>query len=169
MGRGINKKNVKTVMDALKDGRKTWTELKSLGIPERSLSRILTNYLEYWGLAFKDGQYWAWHVEKMDVESPVMEEFALEHSKLMIKRFNDNMNRYAILELLVFHHDKDSHEECLYSHLKTGYLECIEAVLFLIKDSYTIKSDLPYISIKINDDIKEPPADFSRKLCQRTG
>lgn len=54
-------KRAKPVIDALREGKKTWTELRKLDVPEKTLNRILKEHLEFWGLAFKEGEYWTWY------------------------------------------------------------------------------------------------------------
>jgi hypothetical protein len=43
------------------EGKKTWTDLEKLGVPEKTLGRILKDYLEEWGLVRKEGEYWVWY------------------------------------------------------------------------------------------------------------
>ena len=60
MGRGLNTKQIKNVIDFLKVKPATWTELKTLEIPDNSLARILKEYLRYWGLVYYDADARKW-------------------------------------------------------------------------------------------------------------
>jgi hypothetical protein len=61
----------KPVIDALREGRKSWSDLEKITIrlsknderkiPEKTLDRILKDYLEPWGLVHKDNDFWAWY------------------------------------------------------------------------------------------------------------
>jgi len=121
---------MKTVIQALKEGNKTYTELLKLGVPEKTLDRILKDYLEYFGLAWKDGVYWVWYENKKVFQSKHDYDIALKHSRYLTlstsdKQRLDQSNPYLALDLLVYHdkENRDVDDQCLFQHIKTGYYE----------------------------------------------
>lgn len=84
--------HLKKIIDELRGGKKTWTELCKLGIPESSLLTALKEYLQYWGLAEQKGKYWIWYdnlrVFKSDQEYKVF----LEHSQKLLPVFDEIRN-----------------------------------------------------------------------------
>jgi len=78
----------KIVTDALREGRKTWTELKNLGIPEKTLDRILNVYLgKELGLVTKSGEYWVWYDQIRTFQSKANYDLAIDHSRKLIPAF----------------------------------------------------------------------------------
>lgn len=82
------KETMKPVIDALIEGKKTWSDLKALRvqkgeIPDKTLARLLED-LEYWGLAKKDKEshYWIWYerIFRSDQEYVL----AIEHSRKLV-------------------------------------------------------------------------------------
>lgn len=60
MGRGLNTERIRNVIDFLKVRPASFTELKTLQIPETTLARILKEYLQYWGLIYYDANIRKW-------------------------------------------------------------------------------------------------------------
>jgi hypothetical protein len=117
---------MKPVIQALREGNKTYSELSGLGVPEKTLDRILKDYLEYLGLAEKKGRYWVWYEHKRVFQSKHDYSIALEHSRKLTLSTDDNLrldqsNPYLALDLLVY--NKDINDQCLLQHIKTGYYE----------------------------------------------
>jgi hypothetical protein len=77
---------MKPIIAALKEGKKTWTDLVNLNIPEKTLDRIL-DYLQYWGLARKEADYWVWY-EYSRVFTPEEFNLYLEHSRKLLPALN---------------------------------------------------------------------------------
>ena len=85
MGKGLSKKeNMKKVIDSLREGKKTWSELKKLEIPDKTLERILKENLEYFGLVKKEKGYWVWYEYSRVFNSKEEYELAIEHSRKLI-------------------------------------------------------------------------------------
>ena len=137
MPRRIGRENIKKVIDALKEGPRKWTELKAkLGIPERTLSRIL-DYLQYWGLAKKhkeDGRFgrWSWYEHVRTYETREDYEIALKHSEELFLGLDAILAEEVNLWLLLPHPLSDLKGKNLLTegkelkpfaeeHLKTGY------------------------------------------------
>jgi len=76
--------HMKKVIDSLREGNKTWSDLKKLGIPDKTLQRILKKNLEYFGLANKEEGYWVWSEHSMVFDSTEEYKMAVEHSKRLI-------------------------------------------------------------------------------------
>jgi hypothetical protein len=87
---------MKPVIDALKEGKKTWSDLRKLDIPEKTLARILKDYLEYFGLVRKEGNFWVWQENARVVFSSKDEyDLALEHSKKVFPPFKQMLQYSA--------------------------------------------------------------------------
>ena len=85
MGKGLSKKeNMKKVIDSLREGKKTWSDLKKLEIPDKTLERILKENLEYFGLAKKEEGYWVWYEYSMTFNSKAEYDLEIEHSRKLI-------------------------------------------------------------------------------------
>jgi len=112
---------IKAVIEALKEGKKTWSELVNLGIPEKTLERVLKDYLIYWGLVRKEGDYYVWHEYVRTFQTPREYEVFLRHSKQIVP------------ELFVLISSKFSVSKNHYynarEHLRTGYPEIYEKLL----------------------------------------
>jgi len=95
------RERMKPVINALREGKKTWSDLKQLGIPpekaipERTLDRILKDYLEYWGLATKEGDYWVWYEHSRVFKSRHDYELAIEHSRKLLPAFQNMLEVVA--------------------------------------------------------------------------
>lgn len=83
---------MKPVIQALREGKKTWTELLKLGVPEKTLHRILTDYLMYWNLVRKDGRYWVWYENVKVFDSKHDYDLALEHSRKLLPAFESMLD-----------------------------------------------------------------------------
>ena len=88
MAKKLAAQTIKTVIDSLKEGPKNWKELMALrtdgkGIPEKSLSRILQDYLQAWGLVFQDKENgkWHWVLNKRVFKNKYEYDLAIEHSR----------------------------------------------------------------------------------------
>ena len=80
--------HLKKIIDALREGKKTWSELANLGIPEKSLQRALKENLQYWGLAEKKDNYWIWYDNLRVFNSDQEFKVAIEHSKKLLPAFD---------------------------------------------------------------------------------
>ena len=78
----------KKVIDALREGKKSWSELRKLDIPEKTLQRILQDYLQYWGLVEKKEKYWVWYEYLRVFSSEGEYKAALEHSRKLLDTFD---------------------------------------------------------------------------------
>jgi len=76
----------KPVIEALREGKKTWTELRKLDVPEKTLSRILKECLEYWGLVVKEGEYWTWYEHSRIFNSRQELDLFADHSKKLLPK-----------------------------------------------------------------------------------
>jgi hypothetical protein len=85
---------MKPVIKALREGKKTWSDLRKLGVPEKTLDRIL-DYLEYWELARKEGVYWVWY-EHLRVFGTKEYDLAIEHSCRLLPAFK-NMREIGVI------------------------------------------------------------------------
>jgi hypothetical protein len=84
--------HLKKVIDVLREGKKTWSELKKLGIPEKSLERALKENLEYWGLVEKKENYWIWYDKLRVFNSNQEYKVAIEHSQKLFPAFDEIRN-----------------------------------------------------------------------------
>lgn len=103
--------HLKKIIDSLRQGKKTYSELKKLGIPEKSLDRALIEYLQYWGLAENIDGYWTWY-EFSRVFTPHNFDLAMKHSERLLFQF----------QTLVHHPDKNSQDleyVAMKEHLKS--------------------------------------------------
>jgi hypothetical protein len=133
---------MKKVIEALREGKKTWNELANLKIklsdikerriPEKTLTRILKDYLEYLGLAWKDDEgYWNWFENIRTCETEHDYILAINHSKNLI----DSLDHSVMVASLIPEtfekwkemptHPKQreisSLRDASEEHLKTGY------------------------------------------------
>lgn len=92
MVRSLNTVQIKKVIDALREeGPKGYVDLKNkLHIAEKSLTRILVDYLSYWGLVQKDEKtgLWQWYEEVKTYKTKHDYELALTHSKELVEGLN---------------------------------------------------------------------------------
>jgi hypothetical protein len=104
--------HLKKIIDSLRQGKKTYSELKKLEIPEKSLDRALMEYLQYWGLAEKIDGYWTWYEYSTIFKSKFDYNSTMNHSKILLQRFHT----------LVHNPDKHSQDEeyvAMKEHLKS--------------------------------------------------
>jgi hypothetical protein len=97
---------MKPVIEALREGKKSWSDLKKLkirvdenekrSIPDKTLETILKKYLAYWGLARKEGDYWVWYEHSRIFNSVKELELAIEHSRKLLPAFQ-NMLEVGVL------------------------------------------------------------------------
>jgi hypothetical protein len=113
---------MKPVIEALKEGDKTFSELLRLDVPEKTLARILKDHLEYWGLAYKEGRKWIWYDKKRIFQSRHDYDVAVEHSKNLITSIKKN-DLLLALDLLVYSDQRPRNftEQSFFKHMKTGY------------------------------------------------
>ena len=78
---------MKPLITALREGKKTWSDLSKLDIPDKTLERILKDYLQYWGLAQKRGDYWVWYEHLRVFDSGREYGLAVEHSRKLLPEF----------------------------------------------------------------------------------
>ena len=114
---------IKTVIEGLRKKPMTWKELAELGIPEKTLQRILQDYLISWGLVQKnkDG-YYVWFEQKREL-SKAEYELALQHSKNLIFG-NETMlgiSQYTIDSLINAYIMNPEEVIPFFNHLETGY------------------------------------------------
>lgn len=116
------KETMKPVIEALREGKKSWGDLKELKvqnreIPDKTLDRLLKN-LDYWGLAEKEGDFWVWY-EYSRVFTPHNFDLAMKHSKRLLFQFqtlvhhpdknSQDLEYVAMKEHLKFYHDTDTY------------------------------------------------------------
>ncbi|MEJ5327729.1 MAG: hypothetical protein WHU54_05720 [Candidatus Bathyarchaeia archaeon] len=113
---------IKLVIETLKDGEKSWSDLLKLGIPKKTLERLLKDYLIYWGLVRKEGNYYVWYEYIRTYQNAQEYNIALEHSKRVVPEF---------LILLCFSSFNTPNNLChnAKEHLKTGYPKIYEKLL----------------------------------------
>ena len=78
------RQRMKPVINALREGKKTWSELKAFDIPDKTLHRILEDYLKKWGLADKEGDYWVWYEYSRVFKSRADYDLAIDHSRQLL-------------------------------------------------------------------------------------
>lgn len=121
MPRGLNKKKIKKVIESLREGPKSWSQLKQLGIPATSLTRILVDYLKYWGLTSQVDKRWIWFQQLPEPYSYKEEyERFLHHSQLLIPTFEALLRKPTL----------DPSDTAIYAeqHIKTSYPEVDETL-----------------------------------------
>ncbi len=136
--RGLNRESIKKVIDAIKESPKNWTELKEENIPDKSLQRILKEYLSYWGLITQD-EYgrWCWYEDIRTFDTRHEYELALYHSRRIVLSSEGNirydeidpfltLDTLAILDKKLLSNDDDKK---FLDHLKTGYPETYETLM----------------------------------------
>jgi hypothetical protein len=129
LGREIDREKIKLVIDVLKQKRATWSEIVTqTGIAERSVTRILHKYLNYWGLASKDAQgNWAWHDTIRTTASQIELDLDVDHSKWLTKGLDLYISSLSNPELKPqqpkgLRANGDSLLlACIEDHLKSGY------------------------------------------------
>ena len=135
MVRELGKGNIKKVIDAVREKPRTWAELERLGIPEKSVTRILTEYLSYWGLVKKDESgRWVWFENIRTFENRHDYDIALEHSKALLNGFP--LVTWAIVQPgflrekpIVPKGEEMMHlKKAVEDHLKTGYPQVYEKI-----------------------------------------
>lgn len=147
-----------TVIKALKERPMTWKELTQLGIPEKTLQRILQEYLIFWGLVQKheDG-YYSWYERKREFSKSEYE-LALQHSKAIIfgNKTMLGISKYTIDSLVnAYVMDREEVTE-FFSHLKTGYPQIykkFERCLNILKERGRLIKQIDKTKSK-HDDLK---------------
>jgi DNA-binding HxlR family transcriptional regulator len=133
------KETGKVVIDALREGKKSWSDLKELKIngrkiPDKSLARLL-DYLDHWGLVNKENDgYWALYENFRIFGSRKEYDIAIDHSRKLLPALQ---NMIKITE--------ERHELYPYvkEHLKKGYpdihskLEKFETVFDEVRSFYS--------------------------------
>jgi len=87
---------MRKVIDALREGKKTWSQLQKLDVPEKTLHRILKDHLEYWGLARKEDGHWVWYEQSKVFSSRYEYDLAIDHSRKLLPAFK-NMLEVGVL------------------------------------------------------------------------
>lgn len=77
------RESLKKVVHALMKSKKTYSELLELGIPEKTLSRVLKDILEFIGLAKKENGYWTWYTYLTEYNASELP-FIVKHSKQLL-------------------------------------------------------------------------------------
>jgi DNA-binding transcriptional regulator GbsR (MarR family) len=140
MARKLQITNIKKVIDSLRSRNLTWAELNQrTGISETSLSRILTEYLQFWDLIKKvkdeDGlEKWAWVENIKDYGTIEEYKIDLKHSKeicptlftilVQDEHFGWNLRdklKHDVEDFLQF-------QPFILQHLQTGYPDTYERV-----------------------------------------
>lgn len=96
MPRALSVKAIGKVIDALRDGPKRWSDLVDLGIPKKTLERILKNYLGGWGMVYKneiDGR-WYWRYSIRTYESEREYTLFQNHSEKLIPSLEKMVTSY---------------------------------------------------------------------------
>jgi hypothetical protein len=85
---------IKPVISILREGKKTWSDLEKISIklseseekliPQKTLNRILKDYLEFWGLVRKEDSYWVWYENARVFRSSQEYDIAIEHSRKLL-------------------------------------------------------------------------------------
>jgi|GEM_PF-2894847 len=112
---------MKPVIDALREGRKSWSDLEKIAItlsenderkiPEKTLDRILKDYLEPWGLVHKDNDFWVWYENLRIFRSNEEYELMVEHSRKLVPALQ-NM-------LLIYSKDRHVYYSAAKEHLRS--------------------------------------------------
>ena len=139
---------IKTVIEALREGKKKWSDLVSLGIPEKTLSRVLNDYLIFWGLVKKEGEYYVWHENLRVFKSFREYKLAIRHSRQLIP---------ALKSILDIKLEKNPLYLAAKEHLQSGYPE-IYAKLEKFESEFTER--IRYLLVKHGDKIKVGGRDF---------
>ena len=129
MPRAMNTKNIKKVLDAIKDYKKTYTEiLNETGISSSSLDRYLPLLLNIGVIKKIENKYvYSEYYRKL---SPKDYDLAFKHSKKLFDTevFNNkkliDLHPYIILDYIIFQQTKNNSLiplSSIYSHLLNGY------------------------------------------------
>jgi len=138
MARRLEREKIKRVIDALREKSMQWNELKQLTyqendinktIPDKTLERILKDYLSFWGLVEKvkdeEGIWrWSWfeHIRTYHSKSKHVYELSLYHSKKLVPAMKILLSTKGGLWGLS-EENKKYVKFCRFveEHLKTGY------------------------------------------------
>jgi hypothetical protein len=129
-------KNIKAIIDCLKKGRLSHSDLQAAtGLAPRTLSRML-GYLKYWELAAKDKTgRWAWFEYTRIYDSKQDLDIAVIHSKELIKGLNAFMASLGLPERFagsgegLAAKDKKILKEAAEEHLRTGYEDLYDEIV----------------------------------------
>jgi hypothetical protein len=114
---------IKPVIDALRKGAKTWSELKELKpeISDSTLEKVLKEHLQYWELAKEiDGQ-WYWYEYSRVFSSEQEYKIAVEHSRVLLSVFDDIVSISFDSQIPLF--------RAVVEHLETGYPQIYEKLV----------------------------------------
>jgi hypothetical protein len=89
---------MKEVIESLREGKKTWTDLKNLKVPEKTLDRILKDHLIYWGLVRKEDEYYVWYDQARVFQSRDDYDLAIKHSRKLIPTLRSMLNASEVYE-----------------------------------------------------------------------
>lgn len=117
--------HLKKIIDSLRQGKKTYSELKKLGIPEKSLDRALKEHLQYWGLAEKKDNYWIWHENFRVFNSEGELERAVKHSMDLLPAFEKIRNFRFNFQDPLYKAAKEHLKSYPETYQKLGKLEAI--------------------------------------------
>ncbi len=102
------KETMKSVIGALREGKKSWSDLKTLKVQQRvisdtTLNRLLEN-LEDWDLAWKEKESgkWVWYEYSQVFNSEKEYNLAVEHSEKLLSTLDEMKNFYFNLENPLF-------------------------------------------------------------------
>jgi len=91
----LSKEEIRTVLEIIREKPRTWSEIKAeyknknknLEIPDKSLARILNDYLGYWGIIKKDKDGRWWYVAHEVAVEDKNYNIAMNHSLIVLPGF----------------------------------------------------------------------------------
>ncbi|MDR0493074.1 MAG: hypothetical protein LBH74_05500 [Nitrososphaerota archaeon] len=116
--------NIIHVIKALKTENKTYSELLAIGIPQKTLDRIINECLVPSGAIVHQGAHYIWNDQKTKRLTMEEHKWTLDHSKLLIPALENIMN-FSLRDTLVL---KEKYESTM--TMRRGY----EGVQFSIID-----------------------------------
>jgi len=138
MPRGLNATQIKKVIDFVKEKPMNFGEFINLGIPRKSLDRILSDYLEYWGLVRKDeNNCWRWFEHYRIFSNRDEYLIALEHSKKLIPELRNSM--FVEFDVKKGFGERKERRKCIEDHLRTGYSDLYDNYIKFRKIQYDIE------------------------------
>lgn len=156
MARELSAENIKKVIDVVRKKRLPSPELeKETGISERTLRRILRDYLSYWKLVAqdKDGN-WAWYETTRAYATKIDLEIALEHSLKLIPGLDSLSASFAVTWYEgkpkgLKEQDVFALKDAAENHIRTGYpllsaqITQLNSLKAQRKNLYEIATDQP--------------------------
>jgi len=123
MVRQLSVKTLKIVIQALREGKKAWSDLKQLRvdgkeIPDKTLERLLKEYLKDWELVEKVDGYWSWYEYSRIDLTPDEQKIFLEHAQKLKPSFDAILSR-----------EQEEDRKFAEKHLQTGYPVIYEKLL----------------------------------------